>query len=220
MTKLLSLATDYWYLLVIALLVGLLGVQELRVQSAKTATVEAERKTSKVQEDWARQVAASKTKALETAELYRETERLRSQNNARVQDDLQRQAKQLLAANAGLRGDRDRLLSLLSTGPSSGSCAAATNPEAAQRVDAFTRAARDVSAACAERYAAMAEEAGDLARQVIGLQRYVTQVCLLPVGGDADSLGPSPYQGIPHTPPGSEQESTSFLTPTTALPTD
>ncbi len=115
------------------------------------------------------QAAADRKRAAEAFHQQRNVERSR-ENDAQV---LQARA----VADAGLRAERDRLLAALAarpagdhpTGPGGDAAAGSAADDAAA-------VARQLLGDCSSRYAEVAEEAGKLSGQVIGLQGYVRAV--------------------------------------------
>lgn len=135
-----------------------------------------------VQAAWDAQIAADRAAAAENAAELQRIARLdqtRKQEQAdRIAHD-QEQRLAALALSAGRTAARNRSLlgtiaalngrvaELSRSGADAGTCAIA---------DAHAVTARNLLGQCSSRYAAMAERAGELASQVIGLQQYA-QLC-------------------------------------------
>jgi hypothetical protein len=79
--------------------------------------------------------------------------------------------KKLAAANAGLRGTVAGLLGDIATLNSRPKASDAT--EASARADGDAQVARELLGECASKYSELAGEAGELAKQVIGLQGFI-----------------------------------------------
>lgn len=110
--------------------------------------------------------------AKRTAE-YRDREQalIQEKHNAEVRYEQIR--KRTRAADAGMRDELGRLRDELAAASLPGSSA---DPAAGTSVDGAT-VGRELFGDCAARYAGLAEEAGRLRDQVIGLQDYVGSVC-------------------------------------------
>ena len=80
-------------------------------------------------------------------------------------------AKKLAAANAGLRGANASLHDTIAAFNSPAQAGDAT--EASAGTDDAAKVARELLGECASRYSALAGEAGELAKQIIGLQGFI-----------------------------------------------
>lgn len=124
------------------------------VREAETACVERWNKAASEASEKRRQVEQERFRALEIANENHRTELARARSAA-----------------AGARGERDRLRDELAARDR----AAAEHPAAGGRADGAA-VERELFGACADALQAVAGEADELAGQVKGLQRYVTNV--------------------------------------------
>lgn len=90
--------------------------------------------------------------------------------------------KKLAAANAGLRGTVAGLLSDIAAGNSE--TQTGDTAKASAGTDDAAKVARELLGECASRYAEVAGEAGELAKQVVGLQGFVDAISTMPTAKD------------------------------------
>lgn len=119
-------------------------------------------------------IAKQTTDTLQASLANQETSRLIQKAVDRSRQNDFNNTKKLAAANTGLRGAdagmRDDIATLNSR-PNAGDTA-----KALARANADTTLARELLGECSSQYSSLAEEAGRLAGQVIGLQGFVSAI--------------------------------------------
>lgn len=117
-------------------------------------------------------IAKQTAETLQASLANQETSLLIRKAVDRSRDNDYQNAKKLAAANAGLRGTVAGLLSDIAA--SNSEAQTGNTAEAIAGTDDAAKVARELLGECASRYAEVAGEAGELAKQVIGLQGFVS----------------------------------------------
>lgn len=128
---------------------------------------------ARVEVEFASFKASVATQVAEGQAKARDAERLLAKTTERLTDELTEKDRLLAARSAAARrsdaGLRDEIARLNARPIPS-------NPELAAAVEE-ARTARELLGACSERYTELARQADELRDQVIGLQRFATDIC-------------------------------------------
>lgn len=127
-------------------------------------------------------IAKQTTDTLQASLANQETSLLKQRAADRSRLNDYENTKKLAAANAGLRGANASLhdtIAALNRPAKTGDA-----PQASAGTDDAAKVARELLGECASRYSAMAGEAGELAKQVIGLQGFVDAISTVPTAKD------------------------------------
>jgi hypothetical protein len=116
-------------------------------------------------------IAKQTAETLQASLANQETSLLKQKAVDRSRQNDYENTKKLAAANAGLRGTVAGLLGDIAT--SNSQPQAGDTTQAIARANAEAKTARELLGECASRYAEVAGEAGELAKQVIGLQGFI-----------------------------------------------
>ena len=117
-------------------------------------------------------VAKQTVDTLQASLANQETSLLKQKAVDRSRQNDHENAKKLAAANAGLRGANASLHDTIAALNRPAQAGDAT--EASAGTDDAAKVARDLLGECASRYTEVAGEAGELAKQVVGLQGFVS----------------------------------------------
>ena len=117
-------------------------------------------------------IAKQTTETLQASLANQETSLLKQKAVDRSRQNDYENTKKLAAANAGLRGTVAGLLSDIAA--INHSAQTGDNTQASAGTDEAAKVARELLGECASRYSAVAGEAGELAKQVVGLQGFVS----------------------------------------------
>jgi hypothetical protein len=117
-------------------------------------------------------IAKQTTDTLQASLVNQETSLLKQKAVDRSRQNDFENAKKLVAANARLNGTVAGLLSDIAASNNRSKTGDIT--EASARADGEAKAARELLGECASRYSELAQEAGRLAGQVVGLQGFVS----------------------------------------------
>lgn len=129
---------------------------------------------AQVQAQFNAYIAQQTADTLQASLANQETSLLKQKAVDRSRQNDYENTKKLAAANAGLRGTVAGLLSDIAALNSQPKAGDAT--EASTGTDDAAKTARDLLGECTSRYSAVAGEAGELAKQVVGLQGYVLSI--------------------------------------------
>lgn len=126
---------------------------------------------------WEQEKAATTAQLLEQERSFRRKEQALVAERKKLEDRYAQEKRKAADAAAGAQSALGGLRDALASAPS---CPAGADPTAAGRTAGAARLESELLGHCAQTLVDLAAEADRLEARVVGLQQYVTQVCLKP----------------------------------------